>query len=331
MNLIVVGAGAVGGVLGTLLERAGHRVWYWARPAQRRVPRFIVQRDRAAAIESGPLAWIDTTTPSLPASDWVLVCVRTEQLMAALTAVAARLGPERGVAIASVTIDGALASARAAGLRGPVLALHVSFGSGQMGDDPTQLEWFPFTTPTTVSADGQPALVPAARELARALASAGVPSSAVLSMAGMMGFMVTSTSALLPSWELCDWDLTRLARDRELRRATARAMRETALAFAADGGFARYLSLAIPAALYDAVLRVLPWIMGARARRLWLVHGPKITAQTGYFLRELLARATRAGKPMPELTKLAARWEARAPRAADTATAELLRRDHALD
>jgi hypothetical protein len=211
-----------------------------------------------------------------------------------------------------VALAGAPAPARAAGLRGPVLALHVSFGSGQMGDDPTRFEWFPFTTPTTVSADGQPALVPAATALARVLASAGVPASAVLSMSGMMSFMVTSTSALLPSWELCEWDLTRLARDRELRRTTARAMRETAVAFAADGGAARWLALAIPAALYDAVLRVLPWIMGARARRLWLVHGPKVAPQTGYFLRELLARA---GKPLPELAKLAARWEARTPHA----------------
>jgi hypothetical protein len=132
----------------------------------------------------------------------------------------------------------------------------------------------------------------------------------------------------LPSWELCEWDLTRLARDRALRRTTARAMRETATAFAADGGAARWLALAIPSALYDAVLRVLPWIMGARARRLWFVHGPKVSAQTGYFLRELLARAARAGRPLPELTKLAARWEARTPRALQ---AQPLRRDHALD
>ena len=328
MNFIVVGAGAVGGVLGTLLEHAGHRVWYWARPTQRRLPRFVVRREGAEAVESRELAWIDAATQALPQSDWVLVCVRTEQLMAALAAVAEQLGPERGVVVATVTMDGALASARAAGLRGQVLALHVSFGSGQMSDDPTRLDWFPFTTPTTVSADGQPELLPAARALARALARAGVPSSAVLSMAGIMSLMVTSTSALLPSWELCDWDLTRLARARELRRSTARAMRETAVAFAADGGPARWLALAIPTALYDAVLRVLPWIMGARARRLWLVHGPKITAQTGYCLRELLLRAERAGTPLPELAKLTARWRARAPLAAP---ADALCHDRALD
>jgi ketopantoate reductase len=313
-SFIVVGAGAVGGVIGTLLEHAGYRVCYWARPGQRRLPRLLVQRAGGTAIESRPLTWIDASTQPLPDSDWVLVCVRTEQLTAALDEIASRLGPDRGLVIATVTLEGALAAARTAGMRGPVLALHVSFGSRQLNDDPSQLEWFAFTPATTVSAEGQRELSAPARELARTLAGAGIPTRPALSISGVMSFMVTLIHALLPSWELCDWDLRRLARDRSLRRQTARAMRETALAFAADGGSARRLARAIPCVLYDALLRVLPWLMGTRARRLWLVHGPKISAQTGYFVRELLARAERAGRPLPALAELNARCQARARR-----------------
>jgi ketopantoate reductase len=268
-----------------------------------------VQRDRGARIRSQPLQWIDATTTPVPESDWVLVCVRTEQLTAALAQVVRAFGPDRAVAIATVTIDGALGAARTAGLRGRVLAFHVSFGSGFAEQDPRKLTWFPFTPPSTVSAEGQPELRGAARELAHVLSSAGLPTSSTLDMAGMMRVMVVANCALMPSWSLCDWDITRLARDRELRIETARAMHEVVRAFAPDRGPARFIAQALPLAAYAWLLRILPVWMGKRAAALWQTHGPKIDEQTAFVLNELIGRADRMHVPLEHLSTLTVRWQ----------------------
>jgi ketopantoate reductase len=310
MDFIVVGAGSIGAVVGTLLEHGGHRVMYWARAgqAQSAAP-FEIQRDGGVRIRSAPLQWIDATTSPMPPSDWILVCVRTEQLTAALAQVVRAFGTKRSVALATVTIDGAFEAARAAGLRGRVLALHVSFGSGFAEEDPRKLTWFPFTPPSTVSAEGQVELRGAARELARELTAAGLPTSATLDMGGIMRVMVVANCALMPSWALCDWDIARLARDRKLRVETARAMHEAVRGFAPERGVARFIARALPLAAYALLLRILPRLMGKRAATLWLIHGPKIDEQTAFVLNELIGRADRMNVPLEHLTTLTARWQ----------------------
>jgi hypothetical protein len=43
---------------------------------------------------------------------------------------------------------------------------------------------------------------------------------------------------------------------------------------------------------------------------LWLIHGPKVSEQTRYVLRDLLGRAKREQASVPHLAELTARWEA---------------------
>jgi ketopantoate reductase len=311
MDFIVVGAGAVGAVIGTLLEHSGHRVRYWARPRQPKSDAaFEIERHGGECIQSQPVSWIDAQTSPRPPSDWVLVCVRTEQLLAALSQVVESLGADRPVAIATVTIDGSIAVARAAGLRGPVLALHIAFGSGAARGDSRRFTWFPFSASTKVSAEGQAELRGSANTLATILADAGLPTRAAFDMGGMMKLMVVSNIALLPSWELCHWNIAALASDRALRIATAHAMHESVRVFAPERGIARAIARRTPLAVYAFVLRVLPWLMGGRARELWLIHGPKVSEQTRYVLRDLLGRATRQQASVPHLAELTARWEA---------------------
>jgi hypothetical protein len=311
MDIIVMGAGAVGAVIGTLLKCTRHRVRYWARADKGPLPAaFEVTRYDGGMLRSGAIEWVGPGRGPVPGSDWILVCVRTEQLTAALAEIVATAGPQRAVAIATVTIDGALTSARAAGITGPVLAFHISFGSeiGEPAADLVPVHWFPFTTPSTVSAEGQRERLTDARTLALQLKAAGLPSSSTLSMAAMMRVMVVSSIALLPSWELCNWDIAHLARDRTRRRQTASSMHELARAFAPERGFPRLLALAVPRGLYALLLRVLPWFMGKRAKRLWHVHGPKVREQTDYVLSELLARGAQSGLDLPHTTALHTYW-----------------------
>jgi hypothetical protein len=191
-----------------------------------------------------------------------------------------------------------------------VVALHVAFGSGAARSEPRRFTWFPFSAPTTVSADGQAELRGSATTLATVLADAGLPTRPAFDLGGMMKLMVLSNFALLPSWELCQWNISALAADRALRLTTARAMHESVRVFAPEHGLARALAVGTPAAFYAFVLRILPWVMGSRARDLWLEHGPKVSEQTRYVLRDLLGRAKRQHAQMPNLAELTARWEA---------------------
>jgi ketopantoate reductase len=313
VEFIVVGAGAVGAVIGSLLEHAGHSVAYWLRSPRESLPAFEVQRAAGVCVRSRAPVCVSADTEVKPDSDWVLVCVRTEQLSDALRQVALQLGAARAVAIATITVDGALHSARAAGLTGRVLALHVAFGSQQeapRGGQTRQLSWFPFSAPSSVSSEGQPALRAPARELAKQLDAAGVPTRAVSSMSDSMRWLAVATTALLPAWEQCGWDIRGLAAHGELRTTAARAMHEASGLVAAPRGIVGWLSTRVPAAFYRGLIRLLPLLMGPRAGALWRQHGPKVREQTGYVLRDMLERAQRQGRSVPALTTLYAVWQA---------------------
>jgi ketopantoate reductase len=316
VKFIVVGAGAVGAVLGGLLEHAGHSVAYWLRSPRETLPAFEVQRAADACLRSPAPVCVSAASEPKPDSDWVLVCVRNEQLADALRQVVLQLGAARAVAIATVTVDGALHAARAAGLTGRVLALHVAFGSrvsAASAGQPLRLTWFPFSAPSTVSSEGQAALRAPARELARQLAAAGLPTRAVSTLSDSMRWLVVAMTALLPAWEQCAWDMRRLASHGALRETAARAMREASGLVAARRGLIGWLSLHVPVACYRGLIRVLPILMGSRAAALWREHGPKVREQTGCMLRDLLERAERQGRGVPALTELYAAWRARSP------------------
>jgi ketopantoate reductase len=302
VDIVVVGAGAVGAVIGSLLHADGHRVWFWVRPAQRAtLTRLTVERIGGAAYRIDAPRCLSVGAP-VPSSDWVLVCVRGEQLDEALRELVLQLGPSRRVAIAAVSLQRVTEQARAAGLTGPVFALHASFGSFADAGEQARFHWFPFATPTTVTPDGDRARLPAARELARALARAGLPARASRNMSAAMRFLVAMNSVLALGWDLSGWDLTRLAQDRALRHETARAMHEAGQLVVVRRAWLRVTTWR----LFDLVLLCLPRVMGPKGREAWLHHGPKIRSQTDHVVSELLARPQLP--PTPALARLFARW-----------------------
>lgn len=304
MRLLIVGAGAVGAVLGTLLERAGHDVVYWARGESPAHPQhFELVRGSGQSIASQPLRWHGSAGEA--GFDHVLVCVRSSQLSAALQQLATLLGPELNLVIATIALDRPHELARSAGLRGRALACHVSFGARLDSQTPARVHWFPFTPPTLISADGRSEDMPAARALARALRRAGLRTLAVRSSPSLLRAFAVATSVLLPAWGLCGWEPDRLARDSGLRTLTASAMREAVRTFAPAHSVARALSRGLPRAFYALLLLVLPWLMNGRTRALWRAHGPKIDDQTQYALAELLERSP---APLTHVSALYARW-----------------------
>jgi hypothetical protein len=61
----------------------------------------------------------------------------------------------------------------------------------------------------------------------------------------------------------------------------------------------------LPAAFWSCVLRMLPRVIKANGREVWVHHGPKIREQTRY----CLAFLQQAPKPMPALHALTQRYE----------------------
>jgi ketopantoate reductase len=303
VRFIVVGAGAVGGVVGALLAQAGHDVHFWVRPSLRaRLRSLSIERLHGARAAITPQCL--SAGDAVPPSDWVLVCVRGEQLDEALSELAAHMGAERRVAIAAVSLSGVTDQGRAAGLCGELFALHVSFVSYASEQEPYTFTWFPFIFPSTVTPDRNRAHLASARELARTLAQAGLPTRALLSLNAPMRFLVAMNSVLALGWELSAWELKELARHPLLRPETAAAMHEAVRLVVSR----RSPFLLLPRFAFALFLRIFPWLMSERGRQVWLRHGPKIRAQTDYVVRELLSLAHGQGAPTPALHALFERW-----------------------
>ena len=250
---------------------------------------------------------------SLAAVDWIVVCVRGEQLDAAfrdIVARDARDGPGASVAVAAISLDSVVERARNAGLRGTVLAYHVSFGAFRDRQASQCVTWFPFVIASTITPEAERAWLPAARTLARCIDHSGLPTRAALSMRTPMLALVALNSVLALGWSLCGWDLRRLVHDSQLRTQTAAALREALHICALRSWALGRLAALLPVGVFGLALRALARFMGPAGRRTWLHHGPKIHAQTDYIVRDLVARAAAAALPVAALTRLFARWQA---------------------
>jgi len=305
-----MGAGAVGSLLGAQLQAAGHEVQFWVRP-ERRAPR--VQRTLQRV--NGPALQLEAAFlgpgDAVPDCDWVFVCVRGEQLDTALQQVAAQLGAAGDLAISAVSDENVLVRARRHGLTGTVLAHGVSFGAWRDPAEPARFFWFPFALPNVLSAEGERASLPRARELARALSLAGSPTRALGSARAFSSWMVALSGPFIAGWDLCGFALERLAREPATRRLTARAMAEAIAAQPRSG----IMTLArwVPIWAYALLLRALPYVIGRSGREVWLHHGPKIRDQTRYSLQLAQRSAAQSGSPAPALDALAQRFERERP------------------
>jgi ketopantoate reductase len=245
----------------------------------------------------------------VPESDWVLLCVRGEQLDQALRELVARFGAQRRVVVAAVTFGDVIERARSHGLQGRVLAFHASFGSWRDPEQAALFHWFPFHNASVVTSDGDRDGAADAAALATALAESGVPTRSMISMRSVITLLAALSTALTAGWDLCDFRLERLAKDRAIRALTARAMAEAARSLRWRG--ARRPLMWVPPLAYSLLLRILPFVVGRDGREVWLHHGPKIREQTQYFFDQVVGHADESATPLPALRELFERWRMR--------------------
>lgn len=302
MRFLIVGAGAVGALVGAQLARAGHDVRFWARPRERSTSRRL----KIESVASGDS--FEVSVPFLaegdafPHCDWVFVCVRGEQLDEALQLIATH-SPAQDLVVATISVESVVARARRHGLQGKVLAQQLSLGVFRAPEDRDQFRWLPFGPPGLISAEGERSNRPEARKLAAALSKAGLRTIALPSARNMMTLMARLSGPFLAAWDLCDFQLEQLSRDRALRQLAASALVETQRSTPLTGP-SKLLRL-LPRWFWSAILRLLPLIIGKHGRQLWLHHGPKVRAQT----RDCLGQVQQT----PAVSELRTRFRQRFP------------------
>jgi len=294
---LIVGAGAVGQLLGSRLARRGHDVAFLLRPG--RSLAAITSRD----LDHGTLHTLDepaTLSPgdALDPPHWVLIAVRAEQLDGALEVSRPYLGSDTGVAVVPPLLHDLVPRVRKAGVEQATVAMLVTFGAWPVG---SELHWFRVPLAhSQLSAEGDPRVLPRAEGLAEDLRDAGIPAAARLSISESMRGLVAGEYALVMGWELAGWDIDQLIADAELCALTEAAMEEASRILLGDSPRA-------PASTAPMPLGQRAAFMGEHFRAIWRVHGPKITEQTRYLADALLREASSQGIAADRLRELRTR------------------------
>jgi ketopantoate reductase len=323
MRVLVVGAGAVGVVLFRALEQQkGNECTFLVRKGRKKdLERFKIVdartgemrvRERPAAVELGQVR---------PKVDTVLLCVRADQLGAALDDV----GPlTQGTRLATITPGPeGLALLRARHPGHPVVRVAPAFmayaadsrrraapdGANEGSVEEAFIVWFPPLLHSPVSAeDGGPEARAFADELASALDAGGVPARARDRMIRGVDSGTAAMMPLLAAYGLAGFDGDALAQDRALLDLAAEAIAD-ALALHGAPGIAGMIARRAAAPLVRAAL-VGGAALPARLRAMWRVHGPKIERQTRDAIEQLARRAREDGRPSTALDEILRRMDA---------------------
>lgn len=289
MRLIIIGAGAVGAVLGVNLEHTKNEIMYLVRKGKKKGLGQLMLvdaatgttrcRERPPAVEEGD---------NVPPFEWALLCVRGDQIAEALETLQRHARPDAKVGLAVATLCD-MADLRASWPGGPVFTILPTFSA--WSEEPNVWKFFhPPLLKTIVSGEGDPAADAAATEFAAALNAAKIPALALPQARRKLATIMAPGLVLLAGWELSGWDIKALASDGGLRKLTAAAMSEAARAMGPEAeGPAKLLAYA-PAFAVELFLRSAPLLAPENVSAMWRVHGPKVRAQTRDLLDELLAR-----------------------------------------
>ncbi len=296
MRVLIVGAGCVGSVLARFLEAVkANEVTSYVRAGKRaqltRVKLCDVRsgelhvRERPTLIEAGQRP---------PMVDAVILAVRGDQLDEAMLVI-----PQVAVTAAICTATSGhddLARLRARFPGRVVVQLQPMFFAYPDGD--AIRWWSPPLSKTLVSWENDESARAFADELAQTLAAGGLPTRTVRTVEKTRQALLAALTPLLAGWELAGWDATELARNPELRKLSASAMREALRGLPTS---ARLFGF-VPRLLYQAALRAAP-LLPNDTKEMWRVHGPKVAVQTRLEIDALAARSVGHAEQLLELRR----------------------------
>jgi len=300
MRVLMVGAGAVGGVLTHALEATkSNDVTYLLRRGKK-LPRVKLLEARSGALSVRARPSVVDLDGTLPVVDTVILAVRGDQLDEALDILPLLRAPdELRVAVAAAGLD--VVERLRARLPGrPVVQILPMFMAYPDGD---HIKWWsPPLARTLICWESDPAARSFAEELAQSFSVGGVPSRAIGSVRTVRDTMLAAGMPVLAALELSHWSFDDWAHSAELRGLAADGLRE-GVAAVTPGPAARLVAHA-PLPLVSAMLRLAPRLLSAETRAMWSVHGPKIAGQTRAMLDAIIARGDAASRATDGLKEL---------------------------
>jgi 2-dehydropantoate 2-reductase len=318
MNVLIVGAGAVGQVYGRHLALGGARVYYYVRekyaeecrrgfvfyPLNRRTPRASPVRMPVAADE------ILTTIAEVKALAWdqVYLCMASHALRGPwLGELAAAIGDatvvslqpgsdDRGVVTAAVPEDRVVSGMIT------VISYHAPL-AGETVPEPGMAYWFPPLQPAPFSGPRE-----RTRAVVDALRRGKLPSKIVRDVPAKVRFPSALLMVLLTALETAQWKLDDLAKSPLLARVRPATLEAFAIIAKAHGTKApRLLTMFARPFWLRRGLGIARWIMPFDLETYLRVHFTKVREQTRMFMQGYIDDGSRLGRATDTLRELEAR------------------------
>lgn len=308
MDVLLIGAGAVGQVYGYHFQRGGARVAFFVREKYADAARqgfTLYDFNRSRARRGEPIRFegfevlTDMAAVAERAWDVVVLCLPGDALRKGiwLEELGAGLGGATLVNLTPDVEDHAVIARHVpvAQIVGGLIGL-VSYHGPLPGDalpEPGMVFWVPPLTKITFS--GEAARVTA---VVTALRAGGLPSKAVPSTAEESAFADPVLQLLVAALEIDDWSFEKLGGDAALMALTHRAMREALDAVSARMGIRVPLAMRM---IRPWVLRLGMWasrfVVPFDLERFFAVHFTKVGEQTELIMRSWLALTAAQGAP----------------------------------
>jgi ketopantoate reductase len=303
-NVLILGAGAVGQVIGTHLRLSGCDVTFWVRESQKEalenkgLTLFNVKTETELHISAPQVI---TRVSQDAKYDALFICVRSDQLDTALSEIKTQLPALEDLVVIPIQPgrDDGLKTFRA--LPEAIIVPMCPGFAAYFGDNRVEY-WAPKMIPSLVGPPFNETLH-VRDEIVRLLSQGGVPAKGVNDLEAEVRFPSAALQVLLGAFHLADYSLKRLGQNKKLLNLTAQAVREAMEIVKRDLGF-----IPIKYKPFEHIsaesLQALLWSMDRSAlseffTKMWGVHAPKIHTQTYRHLDDLVALSLQQSKRPP--------------------------------
>lgn len=311
-QILILGAGAIGQVIGTHLRLSGCDVTFWVRESQKPelekkgLTIFNIKTETELHISAPQLL---TQIPAEAKYDAIFICVRSDQLDAALAQIKSSFAHLEDMLIIPMQPgrDDALKTFRALSdaIIVPMTPTFSSFATD------TRIEyWAPKQMPNLVGPPFNETLH-VRDELVRLLQQGGLPTKGVTDIEAETRIPSAALIVLMTGLYLADDSLSKLFKNKALLNLCAQAIQEAVAIVKKDLGFIPLKYKALETISADA-LQAFYWSLqrahlGGFLEKMWKSHAPKVRQQTYLNLEDLLNLSVSQSKKTPvALTALAA-------------------------
>lgn len=309
-KVLILGAGAIGQVIGTHLRLSGCDVTYWIRPdhisdLEQGVRLYNVKKETELTIaEPKYLTEIEDTD-----YDALFLCVRSEQIDAALEQVKTHFGEKHDLVVV-VLQPGREDAIKAFQALPEMIIVPGAPSFFAYFEEQKVIYWAPKQLPTLMGAPFNETLH-VRDEIVRLFNHGGIPTKGVNDLEAEVRFPSVGLNLLLAGFALSGYSLSALQKNQRLLDLCARAIQEGMELTRKDLGFIpiKYLPLT---QLNGKTLQTLFWVLEKSPlfvfmQTMWGIHARKISVQTRQNIDDLLALSLQQGQSPPAaLTALSA-------------------------